>query len=119
MLEEVFEVCDRKWRGIGEIPASGWRLREAYRGHDAALKFDVAGLETQEPEVCRAGEVLQGLIKPHECPAFGRECTPRSPLGATMVSSEGPCAAYYRYGRFRAAAEESTAEAPAAEGTAE
>ncbi len=105
MLEEVFEVCDRKWRGIGEIPTSGWRLRGPYRAFDAALKFDVDGIETQEPEVCRAGEVLQGLIKPHECSAFGKECTPRSPLGATMVSSEGACAAYYRYGRFRATAD--------------
>ncbi len=123
MLEEVFEVCDRKWRGIGEIPVSGWRLKEAYRAHDAALKFDVEGIETSEPEVCRAGEVLQGLIKPHECVAFGKECTPRRPLGATMVSSEGACAAYYRYGRFRAASEQPTAEhddsdqTPAAKGT--
>lgn len=123
MLEEVFEVCDRKWRGIGEIPVSGWRLREAYRAYDAAVKFDVAGIATQEPEVCRSGEVLQGLIKPHECSAFGRECTPRSPLGATMVSSEGACAAYYRYGRFRSADEDSAtgtaaAGAPVAESQA-
>ena len=111
MLTEIFEVVPRKWRGIGEIPTSGWRLRAAYRSYDAALKFDVAGIETQEPEVCRAGEVLQGLIKPHECSAFGTSCTPRSPLGATMVSSEGACAAYYRYGRFRATSE----QAPAAE----
>ncbi len=116
MLEEVFEVCDRKWRGIGEILLSGWRLRQAYRAYDAAEKFDVAGLVTAEPEVCRSGEVLQGLIKPHECAAFGKECTPRSPLGATMVSTEGACAAYYRYGRFRAANETATgaeAESPA------
>ena len=114
MLEEVFEVCDRKWRGIGEIPVSGWRLRDAYRAYDAAVKFDVDRIATQEPEVCRSGEVLQGLIKPHECSAFGRECTPRSPLGATMVSSEGACAAYYRYGRFRSADGDSATGATAA-----
>ncbi len=101
MLEEVFQVGARKWRGIGEIPASGWRLREAYRAFDAAAKFDVEGIETQESSVCRSGEVLQGMIKPHQCAAFGKECTPRHPLGATMVSSEGACAAYYNYGRFQ------------------
>jgi len=101
MLAEVFEVADRAWRGIGTIPASGWRLSEAYRGFDAALRFDVSGIHTQESPLCHSGEVLQGALKPNQCPAFGKECTPRTPLGATMVSSEGACAAYYHYGRFR------------------
>lgn len=100
ILEQVFEVSARSWRGIGEIPESGWRLRKEYRSFDAEHRFDVTGIKTQESELCRSGEVLQGFIKPHECPAFGKECTPRKPLGATMVSSEGACAAYYNYGRF-------------------
>ncbi|RME83956.1 MAG: hydrogenase formation protein HypD [Caldilineae bacterium] len=100
MLEEVFVLCDRKWRGIGEIPASGWELSEAFREFDASLRFPVGNIHTQESPLCRSGEVLQGIIKPNQCPAFGKECTPRKPLGATMVSSEGACAAYYRYGRF-------------------
>lgn len=97
MLRDVFEVTDRTWRGIGEIPLSGWRLSERYRDFDAELRFDVGGVRTAESSLCRSGEVLQGLLKPHECAAFGRECTPRTPLGATMVSSEGACAAYYAY----------------------
>ncbi|MCC7033344.1 MAG: hydrogenase formation protein HypD [Acidobacteria bacterium] len=109
MVAEVFEVCDRTWRGIGTIPASGWRLSEAYREFDAAHRFDVSGIRTEESPLCRAGEVLQGALKPNQCPAFGRECTPRTPLGATMVSSEGACAAYYHYGRFRDAAPVTTA----------
>jgi len=100
ILEQVFEVTDRKWRGIGEIPMSGWGLSEAYRDFDAAHKFNVTDIHTEESAICRSGEVLQGLIKPNECPAFGKECTPRKPLGATMVSGEGACAAYYQYGRF-------------------
>lgn len=100
ILAEVFEVTDRVWRGIGEIPQSGWRLSDAYREFDAEIKFAVEGIKTQESSLCRSGEVLQGLIKPNECAAFGKQCTPRKPLGATMVSSEGACAAYYRYGRF-------------------
>lgn len=100
ILQEVFTVTDRKWRGIGEIPQSGWGLSEAYREFDAAYKYDVTDIHTEESAICRSGEVLQGLIKPNECPAFGKECTPRKPLGATMVSSEGACAAYYQYGRF-------------------
>jgi len=103
-LREVFEVTDRTWRGIGMIPASGWRLRDAYRDFDAEARFDVMQLHTAESAICRSGEVLQGLLKPHECAAFGKECTPRNPLGATMVSSEGACAAYCRYaGKDRAA----------------
>ncbi len=100
MLEDVFEINDRAWRGIGVIPQSGWRLTEKYRDFDAEYKFDVRGLQTVESTLCHSGEVLQGMIKPHQCPAFGKECTPRKPLGATMVSSEGACAAYYNYGRF-------------------
>ncbi|BCS32190.1 hydrogenase formation protein HypD [Luteitalea sp. TBR-22] len=104
MLAEVFEVSDRAWRGIGTIPGSGWRLADAYREFDAAIRFDVGGIRTAESPLCRSGEVLQGALKPNECPAFGTTCTPRTPLGATMVSGEGACAAYYHYGRFRAAA---------------
>nr|WBO82101.1 hydrogenase formation protein HypD [Streptomyces sp. SBE_14.2] len=102
MIEEVFEVTDRNWRGIGPIPRSGWRLTEAFRAYDAEHRFDVTGIRTEEPAECRSGEVLQGLIKPTECPAFGTTCTPRTPLGATMVSSEGACAAYYLYRRMNA-----------------
>ncbi|MET7718343.1 hydrogenase formation protein HypD [Streptomyces sp. NPDC005407] len=100
MIEEVFEVTDRAWRGIGVIPGSGWRLTDAFRDFDAERRFDVGGLRTDEPRDCRSGEVLQGLIKPHQCEAFGTTCTPRTPLGATMVSSEGACAAYYLYRRL-------------------
>jgi hydrogenase expression/formation protein HypD len=115
MLEDVFEVVDRAWRGIGMIPQSGWRLSERYRDFDAEQRFQVADINTQESAVCRSGEVLQGLIKPHECSAFGTLCTPRMPLGATMVSSEGACAAYYLYRRMEslAAAEEARADAGA------
>jgi hydrogenase expression/formation protein HypD len=100
MLEEVFMVSDRAWRGIGVIPQSGWRLRPEYSDYDAELRFAVSDIQTVESPLCRSGEVLQGLIKPNECGAFGTTCTPRAPLGATMVSSEGACAAYYQYGRF-------------------
>jgi hydrogenase expression/formation protein HypD len=100
MLARVFEVTDRMWRGIGMIPKSGWRLSKEYRDYDAEYKFEVGGIVTKESPLCRSGEVLQGAIKPTECPAFGTVCTPRSPLGATMVSSEGACAAYFNYGRF-------------------
>ena len=100
MLRDVFEVTDRTWRGIGMIPGSGWRLSSRYREFDAERRFDVGGIHTAESPICRSGEVLQGLIKPHECAAFGKQCTPRNPLGATMVSSEGACAAYYAYRRL-------------------
>jgi len=109
MLAEVFEVTDRAWRGIGVIPKSGWRLSEAYREFDAEDRFHITGIHTQESALCRAGDVLRGAIKPAECAAFGKECTPRHPLGATMVSSEGACAAYYNYGRFLSAEELATA----------
>ena len=105
MLAEVFEVTDRAWRGIGVIPKSGWRLSEAYREFDAEERFHISGIHTEESPLCRAGDVLRGAIKPAECGAFGKECTPRHPLGATMVSSEGACAAYYNYGRFISAEE--------------
>ncbi|MFI5507051.1 hydrogenase formation protein HypD [Mycobacterium sp. NPDC051804] len=100
MLLDVFEVTDRGWRGIGVIPNSGWRLSNAYRDYDAEHRFSVTDIHTEESSVCRSGEVLQGQIKPHECAAFGTLCTPRNPLGATMVSSEGACAAYYQYRRL-------------------
>lgn len=100
LLAEVFTVTDRTWRGIGPIPASGWRLADDFRAFDAARRFGVGDIDTRESALCHAGEVLQGLLKPNQCPAFGKECTPQTPLGATMVSSEGACAAYYRYGRF-------------------
>ncbi len=100
LLAELFEVTDREWRGIGAIPASGWKLRAAYRDFDAEERFPAADARAAVASVCRSGEVLRGRIKPTECPAFGNECTPRAPLGATMVSSEGACAAYFHAGRF-------------------
>ena len=99
LIDDVFEICDRKWRGVGIIPKSGYKLRYEYRDHDAERLFEVDEIETQESSACISGQVLRGLKKPHDCPAFGKECTPQSPLGATMVSSEGACAAYYAYGR--------------------
>jgi hydrogenase expression/formation protein HypD len=104
LVGKVFEVCDRKWRGVGAIPGSGYRLREQFRAHDAELIFDVQGICTSESGVCISGLVLQGVKKPHDCPAFGGQCTPEHPLGATMVSAEGACAAYYAYGRHLEAA---------------
>jgi len=100
MLRDVFEVTDRTWRGIGMIPGSGWKLSPRYADFDAERRFAVTNIHTEESKLCRSGEVLQGLIKPHECAAFGKECTPRNPLGATMVSSEGACAAYFTYRRL-------------------
>ncbi|MDB4997000.1 MAG: [NiFe] hydrogenase metallocenter assembly protein HypD, partial [Myxococcaceae bacterium] len=99
IIDEVFEVTDRKWRGIGSIPKSGLRLRWEYRAHDADRLFDVGGISTAESPLCISGLVLRGLKKPCDCPAFGKECKPETPLGATMVSSEGACAAYWQYGR--------------------
>jgi hydrogenase expression/formation protein HypD len=99
LIEDVFEACDRKWRGVGLIPRSGYRLRTPYQEFDAERRFAVAEIETQESSVCISGEILRGLKKPCDCPAFGRQCTPQTPLGATMVSSEGACAAYFAYGR--------------------
>jgi hydrogenase expression/formation protein HypD len=99
LMFEVFDVADQKWRGVGTIPASGYRLRPEYREHDAEHLFDVGAIATSESPVCISGLVLRGARKPLDCPAFGRECTPQHPLGATMVSAEGACAAYYSYGR--------------------
>jgi len=99
LVNSVFEVCDRKWRGVGSIPKSGYKLRAAFRDFDAEKIFEVEEIDTEEPSVCISGLVLRGVKKPHDCPAFGKECTPNHPLGATMVSAEGACAAYYAYGR--------------------
>jgi hydrogenase expression/formation protein HypD len=99
LVGEVFRVVPRKWRGIGEIPQSGLGLRETYKAFDAERKFGMTELRVQESAECLSGLVLQGKLKPRECPAFGSRCTPEHPLGATMVSSEGACAAYYRYRR--------------------
>jgi hydrogenase expression/formation protein HypD len=99
LVADVFEVCDRTWRGIGMIPMSGYRLREEYRALDAEAAFSVEDIRTRESDVCISGEILRGLKKPNQCPAFGKECTPQTPLGATMVSSEGACAAYHAHGR--------------------
>jgi hydrogenase expression/formation protein HypD len=99
LVQEVFRVVPRKWRGVGEIPHSGLGLQEKYATFDAETRFGVAGHTADEPAECMSGLVLQGIKKPHECPAFGTRCTPEHPLGATMVSSEGACAAYYQYRR--------------------
>jgi len=99
LIEKVFEVGDRKWRGVGMIPGSGYRMRAEFREFDAERRFGVGAIDTREPEICISGQILQGIRKPHDCPAFGKQCTPQHPLGATMVSAEGACAAYYAYGR--------------------
>ena len=99
VVDDVYAVCDRPWRGIGVIPGSGLRIRDEYAAFDAERKFEVTGIAPEEPAVCISGEILQGLKKPDACPAFGKECTPQHPLGATMVSSEGACAAYWKYHR--------------------
>jgi hydrogenase expression/formation protein HypD len=99
LIREVFQIIPRKWRGVGEIPKSGFALSEKYRSLDAELRFGVADYSAPESDECISGLVLQGVKKPNECPAFGTRCTPERPLGATMVSSEGACAAYYRYRR--------------------
>lgn len=100
MIHRVFEDCDRNWRGIGLIPQSGWKLRSEYSAFDAEKRFQVGDIQTHESEICISGQILQGIKKPNQCPAFGKICTPNKPLGATMVSSEGTCAAYYRYARL-------------------
>ncbi|MBN1517684.1 hydrogenase formation protein HypD [Candidatus Sumerlaeota bacterium] len=103
-MEDVFEVCDRTWRGLGEIPSSGLKLNARFAGMDAEKRFAVDHLKASESELCISGEILMGLRKPHECPAFGVECTPDKPLGAPMVSTEGACAAYFRYRRNKRSA---------------
>ncbi|KAA3658962.1 MAG: hydrogenase formation protein HypD, partial [Calditrichaeota bacterium] len=99
LLKQVFTVTDRKWRGIGEIPMSGFSLNEDYAEHDAEKIFGMGTIQVDEPQECISGLILQGLKKPNECPEFGTLCTPQTPLGATMVSSEGACSAYYSYAR--------------------
>jgi hydrogenase expression/formation protein HypD len=99
LVNKVFETCDRKWRGLGEIPASGLKLRDDYRSFDAELRFSVEEIEAQEAPDCIAGEILTGTKRPSDCSAFGTKCKPEHPLGAPMVSTEGACAAYYNYGR--------------------
>lgn len=99
ILKQVFQVCDRNWRGIGTIPQSGLCLRPEYDAYNAEVRFDVGEIQTKESEICIAGQILQGIKKPPQCPAFGVLCNPENPLGATMVSSEGACSAYYRYAR--------------------
>jgi len=99
LLQEVFTVTDRKWRGIGIIPNSGYRLSDSYAEYDAEKIFNVSDLSVHESELCIAGQVLQGIKKPLDCPAFGKECKPEHPLGAPMVSAEGACAAYFRFNR--------------------
>jgi len=101
IIEDVYEPCDRQWRGIGMIPMSGWKLNDLYEEFDAERRFGVENITTKESDICISGLILQGLKKPDECPAFGTLCTPQNPLGATMVSSEGSCSAYYRYGSGR------------------
>lgn len=110
LIFEVFEVGDRKWRGIGSIPKSGYKIRYEYREHDAEKLFEVDEIVTKESSLCISGLILRGLKKPSDCSAFGKQCTPQTPLGATMVSAEGACAAYYQYGRYLQAA---SAELPA------
>ena len=103
VMKEVFEVADQKWRGIGSIPQSGLRLREEFAAYDAARVFGMVDFSVEEPAECISAQVLQGLKRPTDCPAFGMRCTPENPLGAPMVSSEGACAAYYRYRRHAVA----------------
>jgi hydrogenase expression/formation protein HypD len=99
MIDRIFRVRDRAWRGLGVIPQSGFGLSEEFSEFDAEQLFDVGNIYATEPAVCMSGLILQGLKKPLDCPAFGKECTPETPLGATMVSAEGACAAYYNHGR--------------------
>jgi hydrogenase expression/formation protein HypD len=103
MINRVFTIANRSWRGIGIIPKSGYRLSYEFQEYDAERIFEVENIQTLEPAICISGQVLKGLKKPHDCPAFGKECTPQTPLGATMVSAEGACAAYYNYGRHMVA----------------
>jgi hydrogenase expression/formation protein HypD len=101
MALDVFEVCDRQWRGIGEIPQSGLKLNDAFKVFDAELIFATENIQVQESSICISGDILKGLSKPSDCSAFGVQCTPETPLGTTMVSAEGTCAAFYKYGRHQ------------------
>lgn len=105
IIEQVFRVADREWRGIGLIPMSGYEVRPEWAGFDANLKYDVRVEKVEESKECIAGQVLKGIRKPHECPQFGKKCTPANPLGAPMVSSEGACAAYYHFAQAMGAVE--------------
>ncbi len=113
LVEQVFQMVDRKWRGIGEIPRSGLALRPEYADFDAELRFGLQDVSVEEPAECHAGEVLRGQMKPFECPAFGTLCTPERPLGAPMVSSEGACAAYFNYRKLESPARGAHPVAPA------
>lgn len=101
LMQQVYKVVDRQWRGMGNIALSGLSLSDEYDKWNAEKYFSVADIQTDEPAECRSGEILKGLIKPVQCPAFNAKCTPEHPLGATMVSSEGACAAYYHYRRYQ------------------
>ncbi|HVJ09808.1 MAG TPA: hydrogenase formation protein HypD [Acidisarcina sp.] len=103
IVADVFEVCDQKWRGLGPVPKSGLRMREGYRAFDAEARFDLHGISVDEPTECISAEILQGLKRPTDCPAFAGRCKPEAPLGAPMVSAEGACAAYYHYRRHESA----------------
>jgi len=116
LIRRVFRTGNRKWRGIGEIPMSGYHLAPEFEPFDAEQRFSVSSITTGESPLCIAGVVLQGLKKPHECPAFGRECTPERPLGAPMVSSEGACAAYYHYARLSGTGQTEQPSGPRREG---
>jgi hydrogenase expression/formation protein HypD len=101
LIAQVFQITDRTWRGLGVVPQSGYRLADEYRAFDAEIVFNVEGLCAEESPVCISGEILRGLKKPPQCPAFGTTCTPETPLGATMVSSEGTCTNYYKFAALR------------------
>jgi hydrogenase expression/formation protein HypD len=105
LLREVFQITDRKWRGIGTIAESGCRLSREFQDFDAERRFAVGSIDVCESQACISGQILQGMKKPGDCPAFGKQCSPEHPLGATMVSSEGACAAYYHYARYRMTSE--------------
>ena len=107
IIKEVFQIVPRKWRGVGEIPQSGLGLQETYKEFDADQLFGLTDYHAEENPSCISGLVLQGVKKPYECPAFGVQCTPEQPFGATMVSSEGACAAYYRYRRVHRSGDDS------------
>ncbi len=101
ILSEVFAISDKNWRGLGVVPASGFRMSDGYAEFDAERIFGLSRQTVQDSSVCISGQILKGLKKPYECSAFGKECTPETPLGATMVSSEGTCANYYKFGKFQ------------------
>jgi hydrogenase expression/formation protein HypD len=111
-MAQVFERCDRAWRGVGMIPQSGLRLNADFRSLDAEQRFGVEAIHSEEPRECISGQILRGVKKPHDCPAFGRSCTPEHPLGATMVSAEGACAAYHAYGRYLQSTPSSSSTSP-------